>query len=144
MKQHATSIKYGIITGIFLIGYFALLGALGYIKSPVYSIFNALICALGIFMAISEKSTTSEHFTYKMGFQTGIVTGIIATIIFTVFFGIFAARQEGLITSLTEQLSFIKMNFFLLIFTVAGLGLISVYVVTFILMRYFRKSWKLS
>jgi len=41
MKNQATSIKYGIITGIFLIGYFYLLGTLGYIKSPAYSLFNA-------------------------------------------------------------------------------------------------------
>lgn len=144
MKNSTTSIKYGIITGIFLIGYFALLGALGYIKSPVYSIFNALICGLGIFMAISEKGANIEDFSYKMGFETGIKTGVIATIIFTAFFAIFATGKEGLEFLLPAQLSFIKANYIALLISVALLGLFSVYIVTLILMRYFKKSWDLA
>lgn len=144
MKSNTTSIKYGIITGIFLIAYFALLGALGYIKSPVYSIFNALICALGIFMAISERGANSENFTYKMGFQTGIKTGLIATIIFTLFFAIFVTGKEGVVFFLPSQLSFMKANYVILLIAVALMGIISIYVVTFILMRYFKKSWNLA
>ncbi|HLS31598.1 MAG TPA: hypothetical protein VK021_12135 [Flavobacteriaceae bacterium] len=143
MKSNLTSIKYGIITGIFLIGYFALLGALGYINSPIYSLFNALICALGIFMAISEKGANVEDFSYKMGFKTGVKTGIIATIIFTIFFGVFVTVREGSFL-LPSQLDFITTNYFLLLLVVGLMGVLSVFVVTYILMHYFKKSWDLA
>lgn len=144
MNTTTTSIKYGIITGIFLVGYFFLLGELGYIHSPAYSIFNALICALGIFMAITELNSRNENFTYKMGFKTGIQTGVIATIIFTLFFIFFAVRQQDFVTSMTETMSFMKMNSAMLVIIVAALGFISVYVVTLILMKYFKKNWHLQ
>lgn len=145
MKTNSTPIKYGIITGIFLIGYFVLLGILGYITSPLYSLFNALICGLGIFMAISERGANTDNFTYKVGFQTGVKTGIIATVIFTVFFAIFViGREGGIAFDFPEQLSFLKENYINLLIAVALLGLISVYVVTYILMSYFKKSWDLA
>lgn len=143
MKNQATSIKYGIITGIFLIGYFYLLGTLGYIKSPAYSLFNALICALGIFMAISEKSQTS-HFDPKIGFKTGIQTGLIATVIFTIFFGFYAKNQDGFMSALSDQIGFINLNYFLLIILVALGGVVSVYAVTYILVKTFSKSWSVE
>lgn len=144
MKNNSTSIKYGIITGIFLVGYFFLLGELGYIHSPAYSIFNALICALGIFMAITERNSREEDFTYKMGFDTGIKTGVIATIIFTLFFIFFAVKQQDFVSEMTQKMSFMNMNYTLLVIIVAILGFISVYVVTLILMKYFKKNWDLN
>lgn len=142
MSYKTTSIKYGIITGVFLIGYFSLLGLLGYIKSPVYSIFNALICALGIFLAITEQSN-SDTFSYKVGFKTGVTTGVIATIIFTAFIAIFAANSEGFLSGMAQEISIIQINYVLLVLVTAILGLVSIYIITYLLMRYFKKSWNL-
>ncbi len=143
MKQQTTCLKYGIFTGVFLIVYFTLLGALGLINSPAYSIVNAFICAVGIFLAISKVSN-QEDFSYKKGFHTGLYTGLYATVIYTIFFAIFAARSEGLITQLTQQIEFVQMNYPLLIITVAVMGLISIYCVTYILMKLFKHSWNLA
>lgn len=143
MNNTTTSIKYGIITGIFLIGYFYLLGVMGYIKSPIYSIFNALICALGIYLSILEQGR-DKHFNYRMGFNTGIKTGVIATIIFTVFFAVFALMDNTLLDALNKQIGFIQMNHVVLIIATAVFGFISIYIVTYLLMEYFKKSWHLA
>lgn len=95
-------------------------------------------------MAITELNSRNENFTYKMGFKTGIQTGVIATIIFTLFFIFFAVRQQDFVTSMTETMSFMKMNSAMLVIIVAALGFISVYVVTLILMKYFKKNWHLQ
>src|SRR5699024_2202315 len=103
MKKQTTPIKYGTITGIFLIVYFTLLGALGLITSPAYSVVNAFICAVGIFMAISKASERDDDFTYEKGFKTGLMTGVYGTIIFTAFFAVFGMKSGGLVAELIQS-----------------------------------------
>lgn len=142
MKKQTTPVRYGTITGIFLIVYFILLGALGLITSPIYSVVNAFICAVGIFMAIS-KASEQDDFTYEKGFKTGLMTGVYGTIIFTAFFAVFGMKSEGLVADLIQSIEIINLNYGLLLLTVAVLGLISVYVVTLILMKAFKHSFGL-
>jgi len=94
-------------------------------------------------MAISEKSQTS-HFDPKIGFKTGIQTGLIATVIFTIFFGFYAKNQDGFMSALSDQIGFINLNYFLLIILVALGGVVSVYAVTYILVKTFSKSWSVE
>jgi len=143
MKNQSISIKFGIFTGLFLIIYFVLLGALELTDSPIFSLVNALICAVGIFLAISERSN-KEQFTSKNAFKTGVFTGVYATIIFTAFFAIFAGKSDGIIANLIHSVGLESMNYGLLLVSVFVLGIISVYVVTFILMRLFKRSWNLA
>lgn len=143
MVKTSTSIKFGILTGVLLIMYFSLLGALGWNKSPLFSLINPVICAFGIYLAISEISS-EDDFDKKTALKTGLVTGIIATAVFTIFFGIFASQSSGTITEIIEQMSFLGNSLFLLTALVFILGIISVYVVTYLLLAMNKKTWGLN
>ncbi len=144
-KQTTISLKFGIFTGIFLIIYFLIIGSLDLITSPLYSLVNVVICAAGVFLSISELSRNQGSTTYKESFRTGLLTGVYGAVIFTIFFAIVARnKSKGMAEELIASINFLDMNYYLLLLSVLVFGLITAYVVTFVLMKLFKGSLNLK
>lgn len=87
MKKISLTIRFGLVTSAVLISYFLILALFNKHTNPVFSFFNAVITAFGIYEAIRvNKLQNPEGFSYGEGFKTGVLTGFVATILFTVFF----------------------------------------------------------
>ena len=87
MKISGLPIRFGIAISGSLIAFFLTLSLFNAHTSPVYSFFNAIIFAFGIYEAIkSFKLRKGNKFNYTNGFTIGISTGFVATILFAIFF----------------------------------------------------------
>lgn len=146
MSKIFLPIRYGVaITGI-LIAYFLFLALFGLHTNPVYSFFNAVITAFGIFGAIKVyKLEQGKEFTYYKGFTIGIITGFIATILFTAFFLIYATEiNPDFLVSLLEVFKRdYEVKIGLVAFVVALMGLATTVVVTLTCMQYLKQSWNI-
>lgn len=132
MKLGYSFLKYGIITGVFLIGYFYLLAIGGYIQSTEFSLFNIGICAIGIFLSISERREF-EQSNYKIGFRTGLFTGLTATFLFTVFFAFYIQANPMIGYELLSKFNFSSDDIPLLIALVFALGILTIYLTSFLI-----------
>jgi len=146
MSKIFLPIRYGLaITGI-LIGYFLLLALFGLHTNPVFSFFNAVITAFGIFSAIKVyKLEQGRDFTYYKGFTIGILTGFISTILFTAFFLIYATEinPDFLIGLLEVFKRDYEVQIGLVAFVVALMGFATTVVITLACMQYFKQSWNI-
>lgn len=144
MKNSSVPVVYGVVVAIGLIAYFLLLSVFGLHTNPVYSVFNMVITAAGIYLAITKyRRAKGQKFRYQKGFMTGVVTGFIATIIFTIFFGIYATelRPDFVQELLAEWGSEWYMNIGMLLFTVALMGFASTFVLSLAFMQLLKESW---
>lgn len=144
MKNIALPIRFGIYIGIALIAYFLLLSLLHLHTNPVYSFFNSIITAVGIYSAIKQyKLKQGSDFEYPKGFSTGIIAGFIATLIFSIFFLVYSTEINP--SFLDKLLVFFEgkldLKIGLLVFVVAIMGFASTVVVTLTCMQYFKNSW---
>jgi Protein of unknown function (DUF4199) len=95
MKIIGLPIRFGIAISASLIAFFLTLSLFNAHTSPVYSLFNGVIIAFGIYEAIkSYKLRQGSKFNYTSGFTIGITTGFVATIIFTIFFAFYAVEID--------------------------------------------------
>ncbi len=144
MKRFSIPIKYGVATAAGLIAYFFILSLFGLHKYPLFSIFNVVIMAGGMLLALKNyRDRKGKKFKYQKGFGTGILTGFNATIIFTIFFGIYVSElrpnfQEELVTMWVDDWF---INIGMLLFTVALMGFATTVVLTLAFMQYFKDSW---
>lgn len=144
MKRSSVPLMYGIYMAIALIVYFLLLSLLDLHKNPVYSVFNMVITAGGIFLTIKAyRDKNAGKFKYQKGFMAGLSAGFIATVIFTAFFAVYASElnpgfQEELIT-MWETDWFVNIG--MLVFTVALMGFATSLVVTLAIMQLYKPSW---
>jgi glucan phosphoethanolaminetransferase (alkaline phosphatase superfamily) len=112
----------------------------------VYSLFNGVITAFGIFTVIKyDKLEKGDAFSYGEGFTLGIVTGFVATILFSVFFLIYATEidPDFLIQLLTVFKQDYNVHIGLVTFVVAIMGFATTVVITLTCMQYFKKSWNI-
>lgn len=146
MSKIFLPIRYGLaITGI-LIAYFLFLALFDFHTNPVFSFFNAVITAFGIYSAIKVyKLEQGKDFTYYKGFTIGIITGFISTILFTAFFLIYATEiNPDFLTALLEVFKRdYEVKIGLVAFVVALMGLATTVVVTLACMQYFKQSWNI-
>ena len=93
MKKVALPIRFGMAISGSLIAYFLILSLFKLHTNPIFSLFNGVIVAFGIYEAIrSYKLEKGNDFSYTGGFTVGIVTGFVATIIFSIFFTFYATE----------------------------------------------------
>lgn len=147
MRKLDVSFRYGLIISGLLIAYFLMLSVFGLHVSPMFSLFNAVIVAFGIFEVIKTvKIQAGSSFSYAMGFGTGIITGFIATLIFTAFFILYATEiSDGF---LLELLSFssgnLQISIGLVTFIVAIMGFVTTVVLTLTFMQLFKRSYSIA
>lgn len=147
MKTLSLPIRFGLVTGVVLIAYFLILALFNKHINPVFSFFNAVITALGIYEAVRlKKLEDAESFSYGEGFKTGVITGFIATIVFTIFFLFYATEINN--QYLPNLLENIKGNFNIdigmITFVVAVMGLATSVVSVLTVMQLFKNSRNLS
>ena len=147
MKKLSVPLHYGVFIAIGLIAYFLLLSLFGLHTNPAFSIFNMVITAVGIFLAVRKYMyNKGPKFKYQKGFVVGLTSGFIATILFTFFFAIYATEiQPGFpqeLITMWETDWFVNLG--MLVFTVALMGFASTFVVSLAIMQLYKPSWNTS
>jgi hypothetical protein len=144
MKKLILPVRYAIAISGCLIAYFLILALFKLHTNPVFSFFNAIISAFGIYAAIKYyKLEQGDAFEYSRGFTVGILTGFISTIIFTLFFTLYATEIDS--EFLPNLLKVIDREYDdsigIIAFVVAIMGFSSTVVITLAFMQYFKNSW---
>ncbi len=135
MDMLKTPLKFGILTAVILIVYFLVLGMGGVNANPAYSVFNVVITASGIALAIKEiKEKNAGKIHYRRGFETAFLTGIIATVIFSVFFITYFVYAPGFSEKLLKVVGKYA-NTGGVFATVVIMGVTTSFVVSFALMQ---------
>lgn len=143
MKLFALPVRYGIATGGCLIVYFLILLLLDLHTNIFFSLFNSVITAVGIYMAIKIfRERDKSGFNYGKGFVAGIVAGAVATSIFTLFFAVYSTELNPEFLEHLSTVWFKKYQSFqtLIFFFVAVMGLATTLVLTLSFMQLFKTS----
>lgn len=134
---------YGIGIAVVLIAYFLILKLVGLHQYPVLSIFNGLIFAGGIYMALHKYRSQVSEIKYEQGFEVGILTGAIAAIIFTIFMAVYMYQIDNEFTK--KLMSGWDMESdtgtFMLLVSVLIMGIVTSLILTFSFMQLFKRSW---
>lgn len=143
MKKLSIPVRFGLVTSAVLIAYFLILALFHKHTNPVFSFFNAIITAFGIYEAIRLKKLENvEEFSYGEGFKTGLITGAVATILFTIFFLFYATEFNT--SFLPELLQIMNgglgADVGLVTAVVLIMGLATTVVSTLTIMQLFKKS----
>ncbi len=144
MKKLSIPVAYGIAISIALIAYFLILSLFGVHKNPLFSLFNVVIMAVGMYLALKEYRTAKgSKFKYQKGFMAGLLTGFNATIIFTFFFGVYATEFNP--SFLNELLTMWRSDYStsvgIVLFVVSVMGFVTTFVLTLAYMQLFKDSW---
>lgn len=137
-------IKYGIAIAAGLIAYFLIISLFDLHINPVFSLFNGVIMAYGMYEAIKHyRLQKGNKFKYQKGFTATLLTGFNATIIFTVFFGIYATElnPDFLDRLLTMWMTDYSTSIGIVVFVVAIMGFATSLVLTLSYMQLFKDSW---
>lgn len=143
-KKFTIPIKYGIAIAIGLIAYFLILSIFGLHTNPLYSFFNVVIMAAGMYLALKEyRREIKTKFTYEKGFVATMLTGSNATIIFTIFFGVYSTEfnPDFLDNLIKMWASYYGTGLGVVIFTVAAMGFSTSLVLSLAYMQMFKDSW---
>ncbi|SDR83401.1 Protein of unknown function [Christiangramia echinicola] len=135
---------YGIIIAACLAAYFLILSIFGLHINPIYSIFNGVIMAIGLWLALKEyKKSKGNKFKYQKGFSLIFITGINATIIFVIFFGLYATElnPDFLDQLISMWATFYNTNIGIVLFTIALMGFSTSIVLALAYMQLFKDSW---
>jgi len=80
MGKFSIPIKYGVAIGAGLIAYFLIISLFGAHTNPIYSLFNGVIMAYGMFEALKHyRLHKGNKFKYQKGFMASLLTGFNAT-----------------------------------------------------------------
>tara|TARA_R110000868_G_scaffold37619_5_gene132878 strand:- start:243 stop:695 length:453 start_codon:yes stop_codon:yes gene_type:complete len=143
MKKIILPVRFGLVTSAVLIAYFLFLALFNKHTNPVFSFFNAVITAIGIYEAIRlYKLEQGDEFTYTSGFSTGIITGLTATIVFTIFFLFYSTEiNTDFLTKLLKTMNGgFDINAGMVTFVVAIMGVATTVVATLTIMQLFKNS----
>ena len=143
MKKVTLPVRFGIAISGSLIAYFLILSLFNLHTSPLFSLFNSVIIAFGLYEAIkSYKLRQGNKFNYTNGFTAGIISGFVATIIFTIFFAFYATEIDA--NFLNKLLEDFSRNYHvgigIVVFTVAIMGFATTVVLTLAFMQLFKNS----
>ena len=92
MKNLSLPLKSGLLMGAVLIAFFLIASIFQLHTKPYFSLFNALVLAIGIFKTIQSVKENDAPFEYYKGFGLGVISGFIATLVFTIFFVLYATE----------------------------------------------------
>lgn len=143
MKTLSLPIRFGLVTSAVLIAYFLILALFDKHTNPVFSFFNAVITAFGIYEAVRLKKLKDvKLFSYGEGFKTGIITGFVATLFFTAFFLFYATEvSPEFLSNLLEKINGVfNIDIGMVTFIVAVMGLATTVVSTLTVMQLFKNS----
>lgn len=143
MKKWSLPLRFGVAISGSLIAYFMVLSLFGLHTNPLFSLFNGVITAFGIYEAIKAfKFRQGNDFSYSQGFTIGIIVGFVATLIFTIFFLFYATEIKP--DFLSELLTIFSNNYQvsigLVAFVVAIMGFATTVVLTLSFMQLFKTS----
>ncbi len=144
MANFKIPILYGVLIAAVLAGYFLLLSLFGLHVNPMYSIFNGVIMAVGLWLALKAyRKSKGNKFKYQKGFSLIFITGINATIIFVIFFGLYATEfNPGFLDQLINMwATFYNTNIGIVLFTIALMGISTSVVLALAYMQLFKDSW---
>lgn len=134
-------LRLGIAISSSLIAYFLILRLLNLHTQPVYSLFNVVIIAFGIYEAIkTRRLQENKTFNYTKGFLIGAITGFLATFIFTVFLAFYITKIDSEFT--TKLLSTFNIGssaeIGVIILSSIVLGFLSTLILSFSFMQLFK------
>lgn len=134
---------YGIGIAVILIAYFLILKLVGLHQYPVLSIFNGLIFAGGIYMALQKYRKQVPEIKYEKGFEVGISTGAIASILFTIFMAVYMYQIDNEFTNKIMSGWDVESDTgtFMLLVSILIMGLVTSLILTFSFMQLFKRSW---
>lgn len=144
MSHLKIPILYGIGIAIALIAYFLILSIFGLHVNPLYSIFNGVIMAAGLFMALKAyRKEKGNKFKYEKGFSAIFLTGFNATIIFLIFFAFYATEiNERFLDQLISMwATFYSTDLGSVLFTIALMGVSTSVTLALTYMQLFKDSW---
>ncbi len=137
-------ILYGIGVAIALIAYFLILSIFGLHINPVYSVFNGVIMAVGLFMALKAyRKSKGNKFKYQKGFSAVFLTGMNATLIFVIFFAFYATEfnPDFLDQLISMWSTFYSTGIASVLVTVAFMGSSTSIVLSLAYMQLYKDSW---
>ncbi|WP_037317622.1 DUF4199 domain-containing protein [Salegentibacter sp. Hel_I_6] len=144
MKNLSIPIKYGFAIGAGLIVYFLILSVLNVHIYPLFSLFNGVIMAVGMWLALKAyRSSKGAKFKYQKGFMACLLTGFNATIIFSLFFALYASEinPDFLSNLINMWRTDYGTNIGIVLFVVSVMGFATSLVLTLAYMQLFKKSW---
>lgn len=138
-------LKYGLFTAAGLAAYFLLMDLLGFSHILELRLFNGVIMAIGVVMAIKAyKTRVQGDIGYFKGIGVGMIAAIVATVLFSSFMLIYIkAFDTGLLEVLSAERYFgerMSITPGIIVFSVLMLeGVISGFMIAFISMQWFKK-----
>lgn len=134
---------YGIGMAIVLIAYFLILKLIGLHQYPVLSIFNGLIFAVGIYLALRKYRKSVPEIEYEKGFEVGLFAGSVASILFTVFMAVYMYQIDSEFSHNLMDGWEIESDLgtFMLLVTILIMGIVTSLILTFSYMQLFKRSW---
>jgi hypothetical protein len=144
MKNFSVPIKYGLIIAVGLIAYFLILSLFNLHIYPLFSLFNGVIMAVGIWLALKAyRNSKGAKFKYQKGFMASLLTGFNATIVFTIFFAFYATELNA--NYLSNLINMWRTDYGteigIVLFVVAIMGFATTLVLTLAYMQLFKDSW---
>lgn len=140
-------LKYGLQVAISLIAYFLIVRLFGLHENPWLRLFNGLIMAHGIFMAIrSYKRRDFDGFTYFEGFKIGVKTGFLTTFVFVLFMALYMFHIDPGFADIVmaDWKSEYDNGAGILVIVLLIEGITSTLVLTLMFMQLFKKSWNVQ
>ncbi len=147
MRNFKIPIVYGFLIAIGLIAYFLILSIFGLHVNPVYSIFNGVIMAIGLFLAVKAyRKSKGNKFKFEKGFSVVFITGINATLIFLVFFALYSTElnPKFLDQLISMWATFYSTDLASVLFTIALMGFSTSIVLALTFMQLFKDSWNVK
>jgi len=144
MKNLSVPIKYGLAIAVGLIVYFLILSFFNAHIYPLFSLFNGLIMAAGMWLALrAYRNSKGAKFKYQKGFMACLLTGFNATIIFSIFFALYATElnPDFLDNLINMWRTDYGTEIGIVLFVVAIMGFATSLVLTLAYMQLFKKSW---
>jgi hypothetical protein len=144
MKNFSVPIKYGLLIAVGLIAYFLILSLFNVHIYPLFSLFNGVIMAGGMWLALKAyRSSKGSKFKYQKGFMASLLTGFNATILFTIFFALYATElnPDFLNNLINMWRTDYGTDIGIVLFVVAVMGFATSLVLTLAYMQLFKDSW---
>ena len=140
------SIKSSILTSVGLIIYFMLMRAFNLHHKIILHYANVIVLFLGLRYSIKHIKTINGDIKYFEGLKSGIIVSLLSVLIFNIFMYVYTVYLDyNFYNFINEKLSFSnnfssQENIFGMIGLISIEGLSSGFIITFILMQYYKSE----
>ena len=134
-------IRWGLLTFSLLSLFFLLMGQIGLIKILELRFFNAFIMLFGCYMAIREAKKNLKNFKYFSGLAAGGLNGLVASVLFVLAGYIYISfiNPEFMYEIKLKEPLGLHLNVYLALFQFFVEGVISGFILSFIIMQWMKK-----